>query len=120
MRVLRFFPILDFIQKPVNEGFNSFAGFGADGEDYGFGVALADVFAASVKVEVEIGHHIGLVDEYHIAHCEHQRVLQWLVVAFGHRENHGVAHRSSIELGGTDQVSHVFLNDEVVVAMDRI
>ena len=89
------------------------AGFGGDGDDLGFGIAQVDVSFGAFEVEVEVGHHVHLVDNDEVADSEHERVLKGFVVAFGHGEDHGVAGRAGVELGGADEVSDVFEDDEI-------
>ena len=40
------------------------------------------------QVEVDVRQQVGLVDHHQVGDGEHVRVLQWLVVALGHRDDH--------------------------------
>ena len=79
------------------------------------GIEAQDVLFAGLQVEVEIGQHVDLVDEQHVADGEHQRVLEGLVVALGDGEDHGVFDRAGIELRGADEVADVFEDRKVDV-----
>ena len=112
------FPITHFIQKPLGEFLNPFAGLGADGDDGGFGIAHMHILLAFCKVEIEVWHHVGLVHEHKVADREHKGIFEWLVVPFRHGQDHGIAATPGIELGRTDQVAHI-LQDYQIQAVQR-
>ena len=100
-------PVLDFAEKPVRPFVNTFAGLGADHEYLGVRVAALYIFLALLDIKVEIGENINLVDDNNIAYGEHQRILERLVVALGHGENHRIFNGSRVELCGADEVADI-------------
>ena len=86
-----------------------------DREHLNVRVELLDALDALVEVEVEVRRNVDLVDEQHVADREHERVLQRLVVALRHGENHGVFHGAGVKLRRADEVADVLEDGEVDV-----
>ena len=68
-----------------HQALNAFAGAGADQHPIDSGVDLVEVVEEPVEVVVEMWEQVDLVDQHQIAGAEHQRVLEWLVLALGDR-----------------------------------
>ncbi len=77
-----------------------------------------DVVEQPVEVEVEVRQQVDLVDEHELAGAEHQRVLERLVLALGHRAHHHARVLADPELGRADEVADV-LDDQQIDLVER-
>ncbi len=78
------FPIIHFIQEPPGKFLHPLAGLGANGDDGGFGIAHMHILLTLRKIEIEVWHHVGFIDEHKVADREHKGIFEWLVVPFRH------------------------------------
>ena len=88
--LLLFVPGLYLGAEPVGPFADAFAGSGGDGNYLHVGVELVHVGFACLDVEVEVRENVDFVDKQNVAYGEHERVLEGLVVAFGHGQDHGI------------------------------
>ena len=99
--------------QPIGHRFHTFACFGADGEDDGFGIAHMDVLPALFKIEIKVGCYIDLIDQHHIADLEHERILQGFVMAFRNGEDRHVFDRTGVKFSGAHQIAHILQNHQI-------
>jgi hypothetical protein len=90
-----------------------FAGFRRNGKDLHIRIDLANAVFNHLKIQVEIGQQVDLVDQGGIADPEHQGVFNGFVFTFGDREHHHALVLADIEFGRADQIADV-LHDEQV------
>src|SRR5574340_297216 len=75
---------------------------------------VAQVRFGLVRIEViEHGQQIGLGQQHGVGGAEHHRVLRWLVVAFGYREERDVEILAEVEARPADQVADVLDEQDV-------
>ena len=91
------------------------AGLGGDGEDLDVGVAPPAEAADLIHVKVKVGQNVHFVDNQGIAHGEHQRVLQGLVMPLGDGEDHHVFGSAGVKLRRTNQIAHILQHRQIQV-----
>ena len=84
-----------------------------DGEDGGLRVELAHAGVERLAIEVEHGHGVHLVQDDHLRRLEDAGILERLVIAFGHGQDHDLGVLAQIEVGRAHQVAHVLHDDQV-------
>ena len=67
-------------------------------------------------VKIEHRKRIYFIENNSRRSLEHARVLQRLIVSFGNAQNHGFHVFAQIKIGRTNQIAHIFNNNEI----DRI
>ena len=66
-------------------------------------------------------HYVDFVEDDGVGHLEHAGVLEWLVIAFGHRQDHHLDVLAQVEVRRAYEVPHVFDEDEVdVVQVEHV
>ena len=71
-----------------------------------------------VEIEIQVRQQVDLVDQHELAGPEHQRVLQRLVLALGHRAHHHARILADAKLGRAHEVADV-LDDQQVDLVER-
>ena len=64
-------------------------------------------FDRLVGIEVDIGQQVDLVQQQQVGGGEHVGILERLVLALGHREDHHLARLAEVEGGRADEVADV-------------
>jgi hypothetical protein len=65
------------------------------------------------EIELEVRQEVDLVDQDQLAGAEHERVLERLVLALGHRADHHPSVLADPELGRADEVADVLDHQQV-------
>ena len=108
-------PGLRLLAQPVGPRLDALALERGDREHLNVRVELLDALDALFEAEVEVRRNVDLVDEQHVADREHERVLQGLVVALRHGEDHCVFHGAGVKLRRADEVADIFEDGKVDV-----
>ena len=112
---------MDAVAQPIGPSVNALTLRRCDGENRCLRIELGNFVAESFLVEIEHAHGVDLVQDNGLARLENAGILQRLVVAFWHGQNHDLGAFAQVEIGGTHEVAHIFDNDEVeVVQVERI
>ena len=100
-------------QQPVAPRIDALARPRAQHDPLDVGMHDVDVVEELVEVEVEVRKQVDLVDDHELAGPEHQRVLERLVLALGHRAHHHARVLADPELGRANEVADVLDQQQV-------
>src|SRR6478735_9147100 len=90
--------------QPVAPCVDASAGAGTEQLHLGKRVDRVHVVEETVELEVEVRKQVSLVHEHPLDRAEHDRVLEWLVLALGDRGHHDLDVFADVELGGAHKI----------------
>ena len=100
-------------QQPVDPCLHILAGLAADRQDLHIGIQLPHPHLELFQVKIKQGLAVQLGHQQEIAHREHQRVLQDLVVPHRHAQQHDIAGGPCVKFRRADQISHILQKQQI-------
>ena len=107
--------LLDLPDEPIAPGIHALALARAHGKPRRLRIEVIECLSIPIHVKIESRGHVDLIEQLRAGVLEDARVLDGLVVALGHRENHDGQVLTQVKVDRADQVAHVFDKDDVDV-----
>ena len=101
--------------EPVEPIGEAFAGSSGNQDHLDSGPNAARVADCRLDVEVHVRQQVDLVQDEEVRRVKHVRILERLVVAFRHRQNHDLVRLAQIERRRAHEVAHVLDQQQAVV-----
>ena len=107
--------LLDLPDEPIAPGIHALALARAHGKPRRLRIEVIECLSIPIHVKIESRGHVDLIEQLCAGVLEDARVLDGLVVALGHRENHDGQVLAQVKVDRADQVANVFDKDDVDV-----
>ena len=107
--------LLDLPDEPIAPGIHALALARAHGKPRRLRIEVIECLSIPIHVKIESRGHVDLIEQLRAGVLEDARVLDGLVVALGHRENHDGQVLAQVKVDRADQVAHIFDKDDVDV-----
>ena len=107
--------LLDLPDEPIAPGIHALALARAHGKPRRLRIEVIECLSIPIHVKIESRGHVDLIEQLCAGVLEDARVLDGLVVALGHRENHDGQVLAQVKVDRADQVAHIFDKDDVDV-----
>ena len=107
--------LLDLPDEPIAPGVHALALARAHGKPRRLRIEVIECLSIPIHVKIESRGHVDLIEQLRASVLEDARVLDGLVVALGHREDHDGQVLAQVKVDWADQVTHVFDKDDVDV-----
>ena len=107
--------LLDLPDEPIAPGIHALALARAHGKPRRLRIEVIECLSIPIHVKIESRGHVDLIEQLRAGVLEDARVLDGLVVALGHREDHDGQVLAQVKVDWADQVTHVFDKDDVDV-----
>ena len=105
----------DAALEPGEPAGKAFAGSSGDQDHLDSGPNAARIADRRVDVEIHVRQQVDLVQDEEIRRVEHVRILERLVVAFRHRQDHDLVRLAQIERRRADEIADVLDQQQAVV-----
>lgn len=70
-------------------------------------------------IKIEIWQDIDLIDQQDITHRKNQWILEGLIMAFRHRENHRILYGSRIKFRRAHQIPNIFQYRQIQIVCSQ-
>ena len=107
--------LLNLPDEPIAPGIHALALARAHGKPRRLRIEVIECLSIPIHVKIESRGHVDLIEQLCAGVLEDARVLDGLVVALGHRENHDGQVLAQVKVDRADQVAHIFDKDDVDV-----
>ena len=107
--------LLNLPDEPIAPGIHALALARAHGKPRRLRIEVIECLSIPIHVKIESRGHVDLIEQLRAGVLEDARVLDGLVVALGHREDHDGQVLAQVKVDRADQVTHIFDKDDVDV-----